>query len=94
MQNWRSWSAPTCPLDALRTATLNPGRFLNRSSEFGSIHPAKFADLVLLAANPLQDITNTPPADAIISAGRYLSRAALDDLLASVERIANRDVRS
>ena len=42
------------PLEALQTATLNPARFLGRERDLGTVAPGKFADLVLLNANPLE----------------------------------------
>jgi len=48
--------AGVSPFDPLRSATENPVRFLNATDRFGSIEPERTADLVLLDANPLQDI--------------------------------------
>src|SRR5689334_5010236 len=45
------------PLEALQTATINPAQFFGMEDRFGSIEPGKFADLVLLRANPLADIS-------------------------------------
>lgn len=69
------------PLDALRTATLNPARFLKRESESGSVDAGKAADLVVLDANPLTDIRNTTKIRAVVAAGRYYDRIALDRML-------------
>ncbi len=44
------------PLDALRAATVNAAELLGRSGDMGTIEPGKFADIVAVAANPLQDI--------------------------------------
>jgi imidazolonepropionase-like amidohydrolase len=82
--------AGVTPLEALRTATLNPARFLNATDRFGSIERGKIADLVLLDANPLRDITATQRIHAVISNGRHLPRATLDVMLADVERIVSR----
>ena len=76
------------PMQALQTATLNPARFLGRDKELGTVEPGKLADLVLLDANPLEDIRNTQSIAAVIVNGRYLSRAHLDKLLAGVEAAA------
>ena len=83
-------SAGLSPFDALRSATLNPARFLNAADRFGSIERGKIADLVLLDANPLRDITATQRIDGVVTNGRFLSRAALDGLLVDVERVASR----
>jgi Amidohydrolase family len=73
------------PMESLQTATSNPAKFLGNESSFGSIDPGKIADLVLLAANPLDDIHNTQKIDAVIANGRLYDRAALDAILARVE---------
>lgn len=69
------------PLDALRTATINPARYLDRDKVLGSIEPGKFADLVLLNANPLDDIHNVENVQAVVLNGRYLTRDDLEKLL-------------
>jgi imidazolonepropionase-like amidohydrolase len=50
----------------------------------------KIADLVLLDANPLDDITNTRKIDAVIVGGRLLAREALQKMLADVEAEAGK----
>jgi imidazolonepropionase-like amidohydrolase len=76
------------PMEALQTATLNPARFLGVEDRLGTTEKGKLADLVLLDANPLDDIRNTQKIAAVIVNGRYLSRAALDKMLAGVEAAA------
>ena len=77
------------PLEALQTATLNPAKFLGRENELGTIEKGKLADLVLLDANPLDDVRNTQKIAAVVANGRYFSRADLDKMLAAVEQAAN-----
>jgi imidazolonepropionase-like amidohydrolase len=79
------------PLEALQTATLNPAKFLGMEDRLGTIEKGKLADLVLLDANPLEDIRNTQKIAAVIVNGRYLSRADLDKMLAGVEASARRN---
>jgi imidazolonepropionase-like amidohydrolase len=76
------------PMEALQTATLNPAKFLGRENELGTIEKSKVADLVLLDANPLDDIRNTQKVAGVVANGRYFSRTDLDKLLAGVERAA------
>jgi imidazolonepropionase-like amidohydrolase len=78
------------PLQALRTATLNPARVLGRADTLGSIEVGKLADLVLLDANPLADIRNTQQIRVVIADGRVYRRADLDRLLDEVERLNRR----
>jgi imidazolonepropionase-like amidohydrolase len=68
------------PSEALRAATLNPALFLGLSDSFGTIEAGKTASVVLLEANPLQDIRNTQRIVAVISEGRYFNRDVLERL--------------
>jgi hypothetical protein len=74
------------PLQALKTATLNPARVLKLTDSLGSIEPGKLADMVLLDANPLEDIRHTRRIRAVIADGRLYRRADLDALLAASGR--------
>src|SRR5204862_551802 len=70
------------PMEALKAATINSARFFGMEKSLGTIEPGKLADLVLLDANPLQDIRNTQKIDAVVVNGRLLDRKELDKLLA------------
>jgi imidazolonepropionase-like amidohydrolase len=72
------------PMEALQTATSNPARFLDRT-DIGAVKPGGLADLVLLAANPISDIHNTKKISAVVINGRFLDRAALDQMLSRAE---------
>jgi imidazolonepropionase-like amidohydrolase len=78
------------PLEALQTATLNAARFLGMDEQLGTIEKGKLADLVLLNANPLEDIRNTQKIAAVIVNGHYYSGKDLDRMLAGVEAAAGR----
>ncbi len=78
------------PLEAIQTATINPAKFLGLEKSFGTIEKGKQADLVLLEANPLENIANTKKIFAVIVNGRYLSNEMLQRMLADVESIANK----
>ena len=73
------------PGEALKTATYNPAKFLGMLDYLGTVEKGKLADLVLLDANPLEDIHNTQKIRAVVLNGRYLDRAALDKLLTQAE---------
>jgi imidazolonepropionase-like amidohydrolase len=81
------------PLDALRAATVNVGAFLGRR-DAGTIDAKLPANLVLLEANPLDDIRNTRKIAAVILRGRYYGRNDLDKMLAEVETIAKAEEKS
>ena len=69
------------PMEALQSATRNPAEFLGLSSSIGSIQAGRLADLVLLDANPLEDIRHTKKIRAVVLGGRYLDRDVLDRML-------------
>ncbi len=64
------------PAEVLRAATLNPALFLGLSDSLGTIEVGKIANLVVLEADPLQDIHNTRRIAAVILEGRFLDREA------------------
>ena len=57
------------PLQALGTATIQPARFFGQRDYRGEIRVGMEADLVMLEANPLEDIRNTRSITAVISNG-------------------------
>lgn len=71
------------PMDILRTATLEPARYLGALDSLGTIEPGKLADLVLLDANPLTDIRNTRRIAAVVANGRLYDAKDRDRLLRS-----------
>ncbi len=73
------------PTDALQTATIDAARFAGMADAYGSIETGKVADMILLGANPLDDIRNTGTLEGLFFNGHYLDRGALDDLLAFAE---------
>jgi imidazolonepropionase-like amidohydrolase len=73
------------PLQALRAATLEAAHALQKAGEWGTIEAGKRADLVVLQANPLDDIHNTTTIDAVVVRGQILKRVALDQILSGLE---------
>jgi imidazolonepropionase-like amidohydrolase len=78
------------PMEALQTATSNPAKFLEMENTLGSVEPGKIADLVLLSQSPLKDIRNTRTISMVVANGRIFDRAALDQILTTVELAAKR----
>ena len=68
--------------ETLRIATVDAARFAGELDQWGSIEEGKRADLILVDANPLQDLGVLRNPEAVLSNGYYFSRAALEDLLA------------
>ena len=58
------------PIAVLRAATTTAAESLGHDKEFGSIAPGKFADLVLLTADPLADIANAGKIDLVMKGGK------------------------
>ena len=58
------------PMEAMQAATINPAVFMGKSSSLGTIEKGKIADLVLLDANPLDDIGNTKRIAAVVVGGK------------------------
>jgi hypothetical protein len=82
-------SAGFSPLEALQAATLNPSMYFGKTIDLGTVEVGKLADLVILEANPLDDIRNTERIAGVVTAGRYLDRQELDRLLAEAAGFSN-----
>lgn len=76
------------PMEALQAATRNPAQFLGEENSAGTVEVGKFADLVILDADPLRDIRNTLRISAVVREGRYLDKSALQRLLSAAEASA------
>jgi imidazolonepropionase-like amidohydrolase len=76
------------PLEALQTATLNPADFFNRRGDFGTVQVGRIADLVLLQANPLENIANTRTIAGVVADGHYLSGDDLAQLRTRLKQLA------
>jgi imidazolonepropionase-like amidohydrolase len=66
------------PFEALQAATKNPAYFFNMQNELGTIETGKIADLVLLTANPLENISNTKKISSVILNGKLLNELDLE----------------
>jgi hypothetical protein len=60
------------PIEALRSATIVPAEFFGMGGDLGLVEEGMLADLVLLEANPLEDIANTQKIHSVVVGGRYL----------------------
>lgn len=79
-------AAGLTPAEALRTATINGAKFLKVDDFYGSIEVGKSSDLLILNANPLDEITNTQKINTLILGNQTFSKADLDGMLESVKR--------
>ena len=71
------------PQEALESATRKPAEWLHLADSVGTIEAGNVADLVLLDANPLDDITNTRRIAAVVLRGRLFQRKDFDALLSA-----------
>lgn len=66
------------PIEALRTATLNPARYFGALDSLGTVAAGKVADLVVLRANPLDDVSAVGQVALVVRAGRVFTRDEID----------------
>ena len=81
------------PLEAIESATVRPAEYFSLQDEMGSIDVGKKADLVLLDANPLDDIANTRRIAAVVSKGRIFTPGELSELIAAAHSAEFREDR-
>ena len=77
------------PMEALQTATRNAAIYLRLIDTVGTVEKGKKADLLLLEANPLENISNTKKISAAIVDGRLIPKVSLDKMLMDAERAAS-----
>ena len=62
------------PMQVLVGATRKPAAAMHKQNTLGTIEPGKLADLLILAANPLDDIRNTRKIETVMKDGRVVDR--------------------
>ncbi len=77
------------PMEALQAATRNPAKYLGLLDSLGTVEKGKIANLVLLDANPLAEISNTQKINAVILGGKLVTKSEIEAMLAKVEAAAN-----
>jgi imidazolonepropionase-like amidohydrolase len=65
------------PIEALYAATIRPTEFFSIENEMGTIDVGKVADMVLLDANPIENISNTRQINLVVSKGAVILPAEL-----------------
>src|SRR5204863_8218527 len=68
------------PLDVLRVATINGAHAIGMEQDLGSLEPGKLADLIVLDANPLEDIHNTNTVRYVLKNGRLYEGETLNEI--------------
>ena len=70
--------------DVLLSGTVNPAKFFGQEGEYGQVSTGAAADLILLRANPLEDIENMREIEGVMVRGHWLSREEIDTWLADI----------
>ncbi|WP_068839955.1 amidohydrolase family protein [Pontibacter akesuensis] len=73
------------PQQALVTSVINGPKFFGLENSYGSIEKGKVADLLLLNANPLQNIANTSNIAVVVKGGRVHDQQAINRMLQAVK---------
>ena len=68
------------PMEALHAGTIGSAEAIGRAGEFGSLEPGKFADLVILNADPSLDIRNSKAVAQVMKNGRLYDANTLDEV--------------
>ena len=80
--HWEMWGfaqGGMTALEALRSATVSPAEKLGFANDIGSLETGKLADLVVLDANPLEDIYQSDTVDMVMLNGRLYEAATLNE---------------
>lgn len=68
----------------LETSTAAPARFFSSTGKYGTVIEGASADLLLLSANPLENISNMRQQEGVMVRGRWLSKEMINDRLAEI----------
>jgi imidazolonepropionase-like amidohydrolase len=71
--------------DVLKAATVNAGEYFAKQDSFGTIEPGRRADLLLLEANPLDDVANVSKISGVMVRGKWYARTDLDAGLLAIQ---------
>jgi hypothetical protein len=74
------------PFEVLVTGTRNPAIYFGTPDEFGTVEVGRRADLILLEANPLEDIGNVKRRSGVMVRGRWLPKSAIHQRLEAIAR--------
>jgi imidazolonepropionase-like amidohydrolase len=72
--------------DVLKMTTINAALAMNKETEFGTVEIGKRADLLLLNANPLENIENLKKINGLMVRGIWLSEEEIQKLTSKVKQ--------
>lgn len=81
--HWELWmlvQGGMTPLQAIRSATLNGAAYLGMDKEIGSLETGKLADLIVMDANPLNDIRNSEKIKYVVINGRIYDSLSMNEI--------------
>ena len=82
--HWEMWTfarGGMSPLQTLSTATTMPAKHLGFYDDIGSLERGKLADLVILNADPLDDIRNTEKIEQVMQGGRLYDAKTMNEVV-------------
>lgn len=82
--HWELWmlaQGGMSALQAIRSATLNGAEHLGMAKELGSLETGKLADMIIMDANPLEDIRNTEKIKFVIINGRVYDSETMNEII-------------
>lgn len=79
------------PYEVLVTGTRNPAAYFGTPDAFGTVEAGRRADLILLEANPLEDVANVQRRAGVMLRGRWLPEPLIQERLARIsDEVAGR----
>ena len=79
------------PYEVLEIGTRRPAEYFDAADEFGTVALDRRADLILLAANPLEDIANLRQRAGVVVGGRWLPESEIQSRLTEIARFYGND---